>query len=517
MIRIHYIEDNPVDQHAFIREVEKKSLPYLIDFSSSLSDAQKKDTVYDLILCDYFLPDGTILDIISDLIKDETPVIVVTGQADITNAISALKLGAKDYLIKDLDRQYLSILPTQIEILLKNRQIEVERRWMSTLLYSFAETTPFGIYLYEPETDRVIYWNAAFLTIWEIPDATRFSGDHLTHSTICHHISDRIESRFAEVPIFPTKKTNYSRYQADGEARVRENKTIRFLTSRVQYEPGPSPCFVSVFEDTSELSRARESLYQYSLELESITATLDQRVQERNLQIDLLMRKTNEMIVNIGHDLRTPLTPLIALLPFLRDHESDPEKQRLLSVLCDGATKIRSLADAALHVGCLEDGSYQDEENRDSCLCDLREAMISIITGYLPAIEKRELQVSNKTPEDIKIFINPTHLRLILDNLIHNAIQYSHRGGLIVLHGGNDSDSIWFCVSDSGIGLTPEDTSRIFDEFYKVDSARNNLQAHGLGLTVVKKLVILNSGHITVKSAGLGKGSRFSVSLPLGR
>jgi response regulator of citrate/malate metabolism len=104
MIRIHYIEDNPIDQQAFLREIDKKLLPYITDISSSLFEARKKSSSYDLILCDYFLPDGTILDILPELVKDGTPVIVVTCQADMINAISSMKLGAKDYLIKDLDR-----------------------------------------------------------------------------------------------------------------------------------------------------------------------------------------------------------------------------------------------------------------------------------------------------------------------------------------------------------------------------------------------------------------------------
>ncbi|HWQ65718.1 MAG TPA: hybrid sensor histidine kinase/response regulator [Methanospirillum sp.] len=514
MIQIHYIEDNPVDQHAFLREIEKQSLAYKTTISSSLKEARMNSSVYDLILCDFFLPDGTILDIISDLVKDGTPVIVITGQADMSNAIAAMKRGARDYLVKDMKHQYLKMLPIQIENLLNNRKTEQERSWLSTIFYSVAETISFGMYLYEPVSDRVVYYNSAFLSIWDIPEGMYNSDKPLTHSEFWQKVTSRGGYEPSDLSICPIGQSDNPCFHPNGEITVRENKTIRFVTRRVLYEPGISPCYVSFFEDITELSRARESLYQYSQELESMNATLDQRVQERTLQVELLMKKKNEMMINIGHDLRTPLTPLIAILPHLRDQESDPEKLRLLSMLCEGAAKLHSLTEAALKIAHLGMGLPLFEGSSHDCLCNLREYMLTQTNRYLTDITNKDLSVVNDTPDDITFFFKPTQLRLILDNLIHNAIQYSNIGGTISLHGGFDGDSIWFCISDTGVGLKPNDASRIFDDFYKVDSARKNLYTHGVGLSVVKKLVILNNGHITVTSDGPGKGSRFCVSLP---
>lgn len=514
MIRIHYIEDNPIDQHALTREVRKQSLPYLMDFSSSLAEARTKSHEYDLILCDYFLSDGTILDILPALTNGDTPVIVVTGQADLTNAVTALKLGAKDYLVKDPARQYLSLLPIQIDNLLRQRQIERDRRWLSTLFSSMRDAIPFGVYLYEPFTGKVVYANKAFSNLWNIPEEKRINEAETTHQVLSEHIFSMVDPRSDGIHIFPHHNSENEVFRATGEVRIRGSKTFRYYTDRIPFDAGMPACYVSIFEDTTELSRARDAILQYSRELESLNTTLDQRVHDRTRQIEELMRKKDELIVSIGHDLRTPLTPLVALLPYLRDNESDPDKKRILAILNEGTIKIRSLVEKTLIMGSFSDQGVEPDESSDAVSCDLNSMVADIIRAYLPDIESKRFQVLSTIPAGMQVFMKHTHLHMILDNLIKNAFRFTGPDGIITLHGGSDRESSWFCISDTGIGLTAEDASSIFDEFYKADLSRNDLHSHGLGLSVVRKLVLLNNGHITVKSAGLGMGSRFCVSFP---
>ncbi len=511
MIRIHYIEDNLIDQHALMREIQKHNLPYQIDLSSSLAEARERTQHYDLILCDYFLSDGTILDILPSLIDDHTPVIVLTGQADLNNAVTALKLGAKDYLVKDPERQYLSILPIQIDNLIWHQQIERDRRWLSTLLFSISGAIPFGIYLYEPETGRVAYANNAFFTLWNLAH-NEDQSESYSHTQVSRHISMMVESGSDGGSIFPPFPAGVGE-SASGEVRVRGSKIFRYYSARIPLDPGVPACYVGIFEDTTELSRARDAVYEYSRELELLNETLDQRVHDRTRQIEDLMQKKSELILHIGHDLRTPLTPLVALLPYLQQSEQDPEKKQILGVLCEGMLRIRSLVEKTLLMGELGNDRLPDNKVGIES-CDLLHMVHEVIQTYLPIVGSKDLRIQNNISAAMQIQVKRTHLHLILDNLIHNAIQFTGPGGMITLNGGSDGSDCWFCISDTGIGLTPEDANRIFDEFYKADSSRNNLQSHGLGLSVVKKLVLMNHGQITVKSGGLGMGSRFCVLLP---
>ncbi|WP_181391693.1 sensor histidine kinase [Methanospirillum lacunae] len=510
VIRIHYIEDNLIDQQALTRVAQKKSLPYQIDLSSSLAEARSRNQMYDLVICDFFLSDGTILDLLPTF-DTRTPVIVVTGQADLNNAVTALKLGAKDYLVKDPEREYLNLLPIQIENLLKQQRNERDRKRLSSLLFSVGGAIPFGVYLYEPITGSVMYANNAFFSIWDFDTET--SESLLTHDLISRQIKTLLKYEGDDLPMFPLGEDGISGIARSGEVRVRNSKTIRYYTDRIPIEPGDPPCYVSIFEDNTALSQAHEAVNDYSRRLEHLNASLDQRVQERTQQLEDLMKKQRDLIVNIGHDLRTPLTPLVALLPYLQHNETDGEKKNTLRVLCESTMMIRSLVEEILMTENLgvEKSAFSQRDTRP---CDLGSMADEIIEASLPVISSKGLSIRNDIKPGMMIRIKYIHLHLILEKLINNALQFTEPGGTITLHGGKDREYTWFCVSDTGIGLTHEDSSRIFDDFYKADASRSDLLSHGLGLSVVRKLVLLNNGHITVKSDGLGMGTRFCVSLP---
>ncbi len=510
-IRIHYIEDNLIDQYALTREIKKQSLPYLIDFSSSLAEARSRSQSYDLVICDYFLSDGTILDLLP-VMNDLTPVIVVTGQADLNNAVTALKLGVKDYLVKDPERHYLSLLPIQIENLLRQQQNERDRKRLSSLLFSVGGAIPFGVYLYEPETDTVLYANKAFYSIWGIPE-DEIPVSLLSHNAVSQHIISMLESENDGFPIFSQDEPGVIGRSWSGEVKAKGSRAIRHYTDRIPMETGVPPCYVSIFEDSTELNQARDAVSEYSRKLELLNATLDQRVQERTEQLEDLMKKQRDLFIHIGHDLRTPLTPLVALLPFLEQNETNVEKKNALGVLCESTMKMRSLIEEILLMKNL-DGEKASYNRWDVKPCDISEIVHEIIKSSLPTINSKGLSVRNTIQPGMSIRIKQIHLHLILEKLINNALEFTNPGGTITLHGGKDKRCTWFCVSDTGIGLTHEDSSRIFDDFYKADPSRNKLQSHGLGLSIVRKLVLLNHGHITVRSDGLGLGTRFCVSLP---
>jgi signal transduction histidine kinase/DNA-binding response OmpR family regulator len=509
VIRVHYIEDNLVDQYALTRVVQKLSLPYQIDISSSLAEARSRSQIYDLVICDYFLSDGTILDLLPSL-DTQTPVIVVTGQADLNNAVTALKLGAKDYLVKDPEREYLNLLPIQIENLLKQQQNEREKKRLSSLLFSVGKAIPFGVYLFEPASGSVMYANKAFFSIWNFDEET--AKQQLTHDIVSQQIRSQLESTYLDLP-FPLNEIGCTDSPRSGEVRVQGSKTIRYYTDSIPMEPGDPLCYVSIFEDSTALSQALDAVNEYSRRLEFLNTFLDQRVQERTEQLEDLMKKQRDLIVNIGHDLRTPLTPLVALLPYLQHNEADTEKKNTLGVLRESTMRIKTLVEEILMIESLgvEKSSYSQ---RDIKACDLGSMADEIIEASIPLISSKGLCVRNAIQPGMLIRIKYIHLHLVLEKLINNALQFTDPGGTVTLHGGRDGQCTWFCISDTGIGLTHEDSTRIFEDFYKADVSRSDLLSHGLGLSVVRKLVLLNHGHITVKSDGLGMGTRFCVSLP---
>nr|WP_300984625.1 ATP-binding protein [Methanospirillum sp.] len=101
----------------------------------------------------------------------------------------------------------------------------------------------------------------------------------------------------------------------------------------------------------------------------------------------------------------------------------------------------------------------------------------------------------------------------MLDNLVSNAILYNKDNGMITLSCEKEGKLQVISVEDTGIGLTKDQTERVFDDFYKADISRHDHNVHGLGLSIVRRIISLYGGTVTAKSPGLGLGSNFQIYL----
>jgi two-component system phosphate regulon sensor histidine kinase PhoR len=128
--------------------------------------------------------------------------------------------------------------------------------------------------------------------------------------------------------------------------------------------------------------------------------------------------------------------------------------------------------------------------------------------------QRSDLTLSVDCPDDLpQIEVDSSRLQQVLVNLIHNAIKFTLPGGSIRVSAQSREKEIVFCVKDSGVGIAPDDLSRIFERFYKADRARSS-GGTGLGLSICRHLVEAHGGRIWVESRP-GEGSSFYFSIPL--
>lgn len=155
--KILLIEDNKIDQMAFKRLVEDEKLPYDCTIAGSVAQARRTiaSEKFDVIISDYSLGDGTAFDIFP-LVKD-TPIIFVTGTGDEEIAVNAYKAGACDYLIKDLDRNYLKAVPITVENTIRHKKMEDKLRLLSGAIMSTED----AVYITDTE-NKIIFVNKAF-------------------------------------------------------------------------------------------------------------------------------------------------------------------------------------------------------------------------------------------------------------------------------------------------------------------------------------------------------------------
>jgi PAS domain S-box-containing protein len=307
-------------------------------------------------------------------------------------------------------------------------------------------------------------------------------------------------SLVAEEDLGKMKKYHQMRWKDPGLAPkdyefrfIHKNGEIRDGALSVAVIPGTKRSVVSL-RDITELKK------------------LDRQVKERTEQVELLLRQKDEFIAQAGHDLKTPLTPIIALLPHIYKKEQDPELRSLLEMVISDAAAMKHLITDILTLAELN----RPYTRPDAKLMVLADEVEKGIQKHAWMARKKGNIIENSVAPEMRIWITPLHLESIIDNLLGNAIRYTPEGGTITISSKSTEGAVIISVADTGIGLTPEETVRIFDEFYKADMSRHQRDSSGLGLTIVNRIARLYGGSVKAESQGKGCGSTFTVTLPQG-
>ena len=123
------------------------------------------------------------------------------------------------------------------------------------------------------------------------------------------------------------------------------------------------------------------------------------------------------------------------------------------------------------------------------------------------------MKTLNKISEKMVIQADRIYFEELITNLLTNTIKYTPYGGTVILNAKKRKDSVTISIKDSGIGMTREQIHLMFDEFYKADESRHELNSSGLGLSICKKIVERHGGKIWAESPGLGKGTTIHFTL----
>ena len=238
-------------------------------------------------------------------------------------------------------------------------------------------------------------------------------------------------------------------------------------------------------------------------------------IQEKSLQLEIANRHKSEFLANMSHELRTPLNAIIGFSEVLQERmfgDMNDKKTEYINDIHGSGKHLLSLINDILDLSKVEAGRMELE----LATFDVPSAIDNALTLIKERAGRHNIELQAKVgPEITAITGDERKVKQILLNLLSNAVKFTPEGGRIIVAARPADDMVEVSVTDTGIGIAPEDCKAVFEEFRQVGTDyTKKAEGTGLGLALTKKFVELHGGKIWVTSE-VGKGSTFAFTLPV--
>ena len=231
---------------------------------------------------------------------------------------------------------------------------------------------------------------------------------------------------------------------------------------------------------------------------------------ERLREVDGLK---DDLIALVSHELRTPLTSIVGYLELVQEEEDElkEEHRSHLAVVQRNAHRLLGLVSDLLFAAQVQAGRVTLEKD----LVSVSELLDEAVAAALPTAADRQIDVTVHARDVAQVIGDRQRLAQVLDNLLSNALKFTPPNGSVVVSMFARETTVLIEVSDTGLGISAADQTKLFTRFFRTDAAMQRaIKGTGLGLSIVKAIVEGHGGEITVESAE-GKGSTFRIVLPL--
>ncbi len=477
-----------------------------------------REKYYDLVLTDLKMPGVDGLAVLAEVRKrsPSTVTVMITGYGSVDSALEAIQLGAYEYLLK----------PTEVPDLKLAVKRSLERKRLSEIdtLYRINRALTRSLDL-PTITSQVA---EAVRNVLGVSGASAVTLNGHDPSQCGQDVRDLLSDkdvaqRLAAGEII-TSETTLSAPKAWAQtAAVRDYALVPGIAKDVLacvlvVTNGDKP-----YEFHASATRFLEALAsQTAMAVEN--AALITELKHHNEEISAANEKLRELdalkskFLSIAtHELRTPLSVILGynsmLAESLQDRLSEEEKNTLEESVSACKRLIR-LVNSMLDINQIQAGKMQMNFGRE----DLRPIINGVISLFQHEARQKKIHLYVEMPSRLsRLDMDPERIQQVLINLVGNALKFTPAGGsiVVVVHERRENQSIEVTVQDSGIGIPPEDQDKIFDEFAQIRTRNHGRQeGSGLGLAIARRIVQAHEGSIKVVSAP-GKGSAFTISLPV--
>lgn len=224
------------------------------------------------------------------------------------------------------------------------------------------------------------------------------------------------------------------------------------------------------------------------------------------------VQRKNDLIMYLAHDLKTPLASVIGYLNLLQDEKELPEelRERYLGITLDKAERLEDLINEFFEIARFNLSNITLQYSR----INLTRMLEQTIYEFAPMLKEKGLTCDFRVTEDMMLRCDAEKLQRVFDNILRNAVLYSFDGSQIHIAAQRQAETVVLKFTNHANTIPQEQLNRIFEQFYRLDAARNtSTGGAGLGLAIAKQIVELHGGTITAKSAN--ERIEFTVILPI--
>ncbi len=243
------------------------------------------------------------------------------------------------------------------------------------------------------------------------------------------------------------------------------------------------------------------------------TAILNRRLAKTAEQLATLNRMKDEFVSTVSHEFKTPLTTISGFLTVMLEGDTGPlnaQQMKFLTIAKSASKRLSGLVSDLLDLSRLEGGAKMEPGP-----LDLGRLVLESVENHQPAAAEAGKTLSSEAPGTLPQALGDERwLHLVLDNLVSNAIKFTHPGGRVRVKVQDKGEFVMVSVSDDGIGIPPEDLEKVFERFYRAGNRSSvNAPGTGLGLAIAREVVDKHGGKIWLESE-LGKGTTFHFVVP---